>query len=246
MGQLQLKPVFVHNHNVRNFQDLMKGLMRLAGEGRMACIWGRAGRGKTRTVQWWHSQNESVYLRMRADWKHSRAAFARALARELGFLTPPWSTSQCLDAVITKLTDEPIPVFIDEPERLGRETLETIRDLTDLTGAPFVLLGEEELYDWMARERRVWSRTAEQMEFLPWSPTDVIVYAGEAAGLRLCPEAAEIFHRSADGDIRIIKRDLGTAVRILNANGAKPDGLTPDIARSAVKAGMKGRDRRPK
>jgi hypothetical protein len=245
MSDLQLKPVFVNNKNVRNFLDLMAGVDRNPGEGRLACVWGRAGRGKTRTVQWWHSEHQSVYLRIRGDWDTSRVSFAKALARELGFLNPPWSASLCIDAIISRLIEEPVPVFLDEPERLPRAALGIIRDLTDLTGAPFILVGEEELFDWMARERRVWSRTAEQMEFQPWAAGDVIVYAKEAGGLRLSAQAADVFHRASEGDIRNIKMDLGTALRIANSKGGGPEGVSPEIAKTAVDARKKKADRRP-
>ena len=65
MKSIQFTPTFVQTKNVRTFNSLMDGL--LAGRGdrgdeRLACVSGRAGRGKTRTVQTWAARNGAPYL----------------------------------------------------------------------------------------------------------------------------------------------------------------------------------------
>lgn len=234
--KLSLKPAFVKNQNVGDFLDLMGGLERDPGEGRLACVYGRAGRGKTRTAQWWHADHDSVYLRVLTVW--TPKAFLAALGAELGLQSTPWSLAACFAQVCDRLIDNPAPVFLDEIEKLSRIFLEIIRDLTDLSAAPFILIGEEELHDWMRRERRVWSRTAEMLQFRPMAKADIIKYGAAAAGVTLSAETAGILHKASGGDLRIIKRDLGTALRI--ANSKRTAEVSLDIAKTAVRAGIRG------
>lgn len=230
----KLKPVFVDNESTRNFVRLMDAMERGEGEGRLACIHGRAGRGKTRTAQWWHANNPSVYLRTIAIW--TPKGFLAALAFELGERSIPWSTSAAFTVVADLLTANPFPVFLDELERLPRIFLELVRDLTDSTGAPFILIGEEELPHWMSRERRVWSRTLEQLEFLPLTASDIISYGLEAGETVIDEDVADILNEAAGGDFRLIKRDLGALLRV--CGNRKP---TAKEARMIVRAGVRGK-----
>jgi len=215
----------------------MEGLGRNKGEGRLACVYGPAGRGKTRTCIWWHAQNPSLYLRVLRVWASSDGAFLKALAHELGNPKPPHRLADRFEYVAARLKDNPAPVILDEIEKLPSRFLEIVRDLTDETGAPFVLVGEDELYASMINHRRVWSRTAESYQFQPLSPADIITYARQAGGVGLPGEAAKVFHQASGGDLRIIKRDLGAALRMASSKaGGKVD---EKIAKAAVRAGLR-------
>ena len=79
---IEYKPVFIEStKNVRNFKVMMDGLELGAGEGRLGMVYGRAGRGKTRTSQWYHAHNGGVFLRMQTIWRTSELEFIRALCR---------------------------------------------------------------------------------------------------------------------------------------------------------------------
>ncbi len=239
MAKMKLKPTFVKTKNVRNFESMMDGLALGEGEGRLAMVYGQAGRGKTRTTQWWAAHHGAVYLRITTIMRGSELEFLQALCRELGDLTPPKRKGACFTAIIDSLMDTPRPVFCDELEKLPAPFADLVRDISDLSMSPFVLIGEEELVAYMRRNRRVWSRTFQQMEFAPIGAADIIGYAGEAAGLKLSPEQASILHQASAGDFRIIKRDLLSLMQI--ASGKNTDQVTDDMARQAVKSGLQGR-----
>jgi hypothetical protein len=238
---LQLKPVFIRTKNVRNFEDLMSGLDRAVGEGRLACVYSQAGRGKTRTAQWWHANNgHSVYLRIFTIWHSSERAFLAALAHELGAPHIPGRKDLIFQIIADRLIANPGAVFLDEIEKLPPRFLEIVRDLTDITGAPFVLIGEEELFGLLnhPQRRRVWSRTLEAMRFEPLSPADIVIYAKESAGARLPEDAALTLHEASNGDFRVMKRDLGAMLRI--ANSKKTTELDAGMARAAIRIGARG------
>lgn len=235
--EVVIKPVFVKTKNVRHFETLMDGLALAAGEGRLGLVYGRAGRGKTRTAQWYSANNRSVYLRIFTAW--SEVDFLRALCREVGVIDPPHRKGGCFSAITDRLVADPQPIFLDEIEKMPRRFLDIIRDISDVTAAAIVLIGEEELVSVMRQNRRVWSRTYQQAEFEPVSYTDIMLYMGESTGLMIDADAANIFYQDSGGDFRLIRRDMLDLVQYANAMGkAKIGG---DDAKLIVKRTLKGK-----
>lgn len=237
---ITVKPVFVEKtKNVRNFSVMMDGLELGRGEGRLGMVYGRAGRGKTRTAQWYHAHNGGVFLRMQTIWRTSELEFLRALCRELGILSAPGRKGPAFMAIVDALTINPKPIFLDEVEKLPKYFLDVIRDISDLSTTSIVLIGEEELVSYMRINRRVWSRTYQTMEFLPISKLDIAVYIREASGISVDNIVAGILLDASGGDFRIVRRGLLALVQIANAK--QTDQITPDMAQVAVKTGLIGR-----
>lgn len=238
MERIQLNPVFVKTKNVRNFEVMMDGLA-MADEGCLGMVHGQAGRGKTRTSQWYTAHNDCIYLRIATIWRTSELGFLSALCRELGSPAPSRNKGKCFTEIVDRLIDDKKPVFLDEIEKLPKTFLDIVRDLSDLTAAPFVLIGENELMRLMNENKRVWSRIFQHMEFSQVAVSDIIVFAKEAAGMNITPDVAAILHSSSTGDFRLIKRDLIELIKITNAKGVTdPD---PDMATIAARAGLKGK-----
>lgn len=235
---IEVKPVFVKTRNVRNFSVMMDGLRLGDGEGRLGLVYGRAGRGKSRTSQWWHANNGGIYLRMQTVWRSSELAFLQALCAELGLLTPPARKAAAFAAAVEVLMARPRPVFLDEIEKMPRYFLDVVRDLTDMTTAPFVLVGEEELVSYMKVNRRVWSRTFRSLEFAPIGPADIIAYGRETCGLALTAAVAEVIHRASGGDFRVVRRDLIHLVADANARGSAE--VDVQMAEIATARGLSG------
>jgi hypothetical protein len=234
------RDVFVKSiKNVRNFDVLMNGLALGAGRGRLGLVWGRSGLGKTETVRRWHAHHDSIYWYMRAAGRSSELEFLQGLARELGVVAIAGRKAAVFGACVDALAVNPRPVFLDEPEKMGAFFMDVIKDLTDLTGAPVVLVGEEELVAATQRNRRIWRRIWRQMEFKPVEIADVILLAREAAGVNLSVPLASVLHGGDTGMIADIERDLVNLCDLLNASGA--DGPTEDMLRQAMRLGAKGR-----
>lgn len=242
MGTIKFSPTFVQTRNVRNFGTMMEGLLLGkggSGEGdeRLGCVWGRAGRGKTRTVQAWAAKNGCVYIETVSIW--SELDFMQKLAYELGVRTIPKRRGRCFDAIIDVMTQTGQPVFIDEIERFGQKFLEIIRDLVKITGGVIVLIGEEELPHMMKQNRRVWSRTYRAMEFEPVSQADIILYVRQCTGLALSAEAADIMHNASGGDLRIVRRDTINLTHAASSLG-KAGEVNAELAKIACKQGLRG------
>ena len=238
---IQINPVFIQTKNVRNFSVMMKALDLGAGEGRLALVWGRAGRGKTLTSQYHQANNGGVYMRMNTVWRTSELYFLQALARELGIAAPAGRKGPVFAQVVDALIEAPRPIFLDEIEKLSRFFLDIVRDLSDLSACPIILVGEAELYSYMRQNRRVWSRTYQQMEFTPIDAADIVIYTRDLTGgaIKLPVSAARILHQSSDGDFRIVRRDI---LQVINyANGRGTMDITDDLVKTAIKTGLSGR-----
>jgi hypothetical protein len=219
----------------------MDGLIDVEGEGCLGMVSGRAGRGKSRTVTWWHTNNVSIYLRCAEAWRGSVLGFLRALCRGLGDDPEglPHRKYIAYERAVDRLSQARQPVFLDEIEKLDRSFLDLVRDLSDEAAVPVVLIGEEELVTAVRRNRRVWSRVYQSVEFAPIAPSDIILFAGETAHVALTPEFAAAFHKQSGGDFRIIKRDLLVLKKILVANQAAQP--TAEMVKSALSMGLSGR-----
>jgi DNA transposition AAA+ family ATPase len=239
MKKIQFNPVFVKTKNVWQFEYMMDGLALGAGEGRLGLVYGRAGRGKTRTSQWYGAHHGCIYLRVATIWRTSELEFLKALYRETAHTdTAPYRKGPCFVEIVDRLLSDPRPVFIDEIEKLPRHFLDLVRDLSDMSTAPFILIGEEELLPCMRRNRRVWSRTFRQLEFMPITEGDIVSYIGEAAGLTISVPVAKILRANSGGDFRIIRRDLLMLIHLANSKGTTE--VDEKLARMAVKAGLNG------
>jgi len=229
----KLKPIFLQTRNVRNFQMMLDGLNDAAGEGRLGAVYGQAGRGKTRTAVYFTSHHGWPFLRVAHLWRTSEVEFLRALSREVGIKHPPVRKGPCFTEIIDRLQANPTPVVLDEFDRLTQSHLEIVRDLSDFSGAPFVLIGEEELAPFLRRNRRVWSRTFEKVEFGPIEAAEIMKYVQEAAGLKLAPEDAFTIGKKSGGDFRPVKRATARLLEYAYGKGVS------EVDREMVKTVLK-------
>lgn len=235
---MKLNPSFVKTRNVRNYEVLMDTLAMADGEGRFGLAFGPAGRGKTRTSQWYAAQHQAIYMRVLSIWTSSEMEFLRALARELGVLTPPRTKAAAFAAVLDRLIAAPKPIILDEMEKMPPKFLGFVRDLTDLSGVPIVFVGEVELVSYLQAERRVWSRVFQVVEFEPIGASDIVFYAAEVAGLRLDKQAAELAAKDTGGDFRLVRR-LAIALAQM-AKGKGGQDVDREMVRIAGKQTLRG------
>lgn len=236
---IEFQPRFIQTRNVRNFEVLMDGIQLAAGEGRLGMVCGQAGRGKTRTVQWYAANNDCVYLRMLKVWRQSELQFLQELERELGHQgNPHYRKGPAFAECVDRLIDNPKPIFLDEIEKLQPFFLEVIRDLSDLSTAPVILVGEAELRALMQRNRRVWSRTYQQLEFKPTEVKDVLVYFKDSTGIALDMDRAKYLQAATGKNFRKLKSTIINLVQIFFARGSEE--ITDEIIDIAVKTGLEG------
>ena len=236
----ELKPLFLETPNVQNFGVMMKALSADAGRGRLACVWGQAGRGKTETAIHYHAAHASIFMRAKIVW--TKRSMLRDLCRELQVNATPRTASDAFDAAVDCLRAELAAhpgyvLFIDEIERLPKDFMEICRDLTDLSGVPIVLIGEEELPVLMRSMRRIWSRTPEAMEFKPLDAAVVVAAARSWGGFKLEIGVAADIWAATGGDMRTLRNILGSMLMLLAAD--KAETASKELAGRAIRLGLR-------
>lgn len=200
------KGVFVETSNVRRFRSALDQVRDTAkGQPGLMVARGRAGRGKTVAALNAYATGGGVFLRVWEDM--TQAAFLSRLCFEACELSPVQAARSKME-IIKSLEGNPRVVFVDEADRLATSRIEDLRDIHDETGCPVVLIGEEGLYAKLNALRRLWSRVTQHVEFGPTSEEDILLYAAEAAGLQLSPEACHEVARISEGDFRLVHTAL--------------------------------------
>lgn len=237
MEKIGLNSVFIDTKSTRDFDFAMETVP--PGEPCLVCVESVPGRGKTFKAQAWAAQHDAVYFRVASIWKRSELDFIQALCFELGIISPPCRKGRCYALAVERLAGTGRVVFVDEVQRLPKDFLNIVLDLSDATACPFVLIGEPELRAIMQGNKRVWSRTFQHLEFEPITRSDIALYAAEAAGIKLGGAVTSILLQSCAGDFRILRRDLLALAQLANAHQTRD--ITEEMARIAATSGLRGR-----
>ena len=238
----EIKAVFIKTRNVRNFEEMVRTLDLARGKGRFGAVVGRAGRGKTDTSIFFASNQGWPRLAVSILWQSSDTEFLRAMCRELGEKEPPRNKARCYGLIIDHLAGKHKPFVLDEADKLSQRHLEIVREITNVTGAPFILLGEEELEFLLQRNRRVWSRIYQKVDFEGIGPADIMGFVSAASGLKLEPETALLWEEQSGGDFRLVDRDLRAAVHYCHAAGGRE--ITPEVLKAVWQTVLSGSGRK--
>lgn len=233
-----MKNVFCVTSNVQKFRTAMEEANQAVDPALLA-FYGQAGRGKTTAAQFYAGQEGWVYCRAKTLW--SELWMLQDLCFELSVDPIPKRKKPCFGAITEILGQSPRPVLIDEADKITLSGLEVIRDLADITSAPFALVGENVLVHKMQRQRRIWSRTLRALEFGPIQAPDILFFAKQASGMALTANQAELFRSESDGDFRLVARDIRRLKGLLETNMPKDGRPSDDMVNLAIKQGFRGK-----
>lgn len=233
------KDAYVEVKSVVDLRDAAQTALD-AGAGQPAIVmaYGEAGTGKTIASRRIYADLGGVYLRAMEGM--SQHAFLQELCFELDG-SRPYGVSKCKQQLISQLSEEPQPFFIDEADRLHVSRLEDLRDIHDLTGSPVVLIGELGLPVKVKARSRINDRIPDacRVKFEGISQRDILLYAQEAADLLLSPEAAGVVHTKTGGNFRKVYGAVLTLEKASRAAGTGEIGA--ELARRALETEVKGK-----
>lgn len=199
-----MKKVFAKTANVNNFVSAMTRLLkREEGIPGMALIFGEPGLGKSRTSLWWCAQNDGVFIRtkklMTGRW------LLEEIVAELGE-APMRRTSDLFRQAVDQLLERPRTLFIDEADYLAHDArvIETLRDLHDTTGTPFVMIGMDQADKKLMRFKHLYDRFSEIVRFHPLTVQDVKAIAEQMCEVRLTDNAVSYIHNQANRFRRVV------------------------------------------
>lgn len=259
---LKFQAAWVETGNESKFNAMMDVIVASAGEGRFGVVWDQAGRGKTQTTATWAARHRAPHFLMLETWQtSSELGFLQALCRELkamrcaGALTlaeqthlmsykPPRNKNECLLIAVDRLLSMPAAsriVFLDEMDMVPKR-LSLVRQIAEITGTAFILIGEKKMLSLMMAEDRLWSRTVDAVRFEAAEAPAILRYGSITAGLRIQPTAAELLSTAPKGgDWRMIRNRTVKLVAL--ANSRKTRDVTDDMVHLIIQE--EPRDYRP-
>lgn len=237
-----MKRVFATTSNSIAFDEAVRAL---AGRGAREASWlllcGAAGHGKTALARHYAGEEGGLYLRAKAHW--TQAAFLAELAAGLGQV-PEGRNAANFDLAARALTARPRPLVVDEVDHVldRRQTLECLRDLSDVTGASIVIVGMEEAERRLKRFPQVYSRISQVVRTKPQARDFVAAILSDLCDVAVEDGVAEVVLAQTGGHLREILDAIATIEAIGRRQGGDPL-VTAAMARAVPLTG--GRAARP-
>ena len=208
-----MKPKIAITSNAERFLNALTALEnRSAREASWLLVTGRPGTGKSELVQWWACQQGAVYLRARTNW--TAHWMLSDLLHEMGH-APGRSSEESFGQLLALLSRDPRTLVIDEIEHCLHDSkvIETLRDLTDLTEVPVIIVGMEEVRAKLLRREQISSRICQAVEFGLATKEDVKRLAGTLCEIGINDDLIEEIHQASGGVVRVVLDCLAEAER---------------------------------
>lgn len=199
-----MKRAFVRTSNVKLFTAAVERLQnREEDVPGMALLYSDPGLGKTKACIWWCNKKDGVFLRtkklMTGRW------LLEELVSELGEQADR-RISDLYRQARTILLERPRIVFVDEIDYLTHDAriIETLRDLHDDTGNPFVFIGMGQADKKLSRYKHLYDRFSEIIKFNDLTEADVKTIADEMCDVKLKDDAVKYIHSQANKFRKIV------------------------------------------
>jgi len=217
-----MKPIFAMHSIIERATSLVTSLIeRDKGIPGLALIFGPPGLGKTRFGIWLADRIGAIFLRALAT--ATLRSFLQDLVFELG-VQPMFRAADLYRQARQALSENPRLVIVDEIDRLAAswQAIEMLRDLSDETGIPILMIGMEESERKLVRYRHLFYRMKSHiMRFTPLSEADVRGFVDQVCEVQLEDSAIAEIHKITGGRIGDIIAELYKAERIARANDLK-------------------------
>ena len=190
-----MRKIFVKTNNVRNFIGLVENLQNKPKNiPKMGLVYGEPGLGKSQTALWLACKYDGIYIRasnlMTSRW------FVEEIVREMDEL-PRYLTSDNFNVVISKLSQKPKIIFVDEIDYLmnNYKSVETLRDIHDQTDCPIVFVGMGLAHRKLERYKHLYDRFSEIVKFETFGGNDIAQIINQLAEIKFTPETIEYIHK---------------------------------------------------
>lgn len=211
---------FVITANYRRLKEAQLAVERRgAAEAGLVIIRGPFGVGKSTIVERWAVDARAVFVRAKETW--TKRALLNELADQMG-LDSRGSNSEVQARVIGSLAQSMQPLVFDEADHLIRTTpslLETIRDITDVTGCACFLVGMPQFTTRLGRYGHIASRVAKVVEFEMLDLPDVQAICTAMCEVKLSPDVVISVAAQSSGRARLILTAISNLEAWAAANG---------------------------
>ena len=190
-----MNKTFVRTNNVRNFIGLVENLQNKPKNiPKMGLVYGEPGLGKSQTALWLACKYDGIYIRasnlMTSRW------LVEEIVREMDEL-PRYLTSDNFNVVISKLSQKPKIIFVDEIDYLmnNYKSVETLRDIHDKTDCPIVFVGMGLAHRKLERYKHLYDRFSEIVKFETFGVGDLSQIFSQLSEIPFTPDSIEYIHK---------------------------------------------------
>ena len=200
-----MRKIFVKTNNVRNFIGLVENLQNKPKNiPKMGLVYGEPGLGKSQTALWLACKYDGIYIRasnlMTSRW------LVEEIVREMDEL-PRYLTSDNFNVVISKLSQKPKIIFVDEIDYLmnNYKSVETLRDIHDKTDCPIVFVGMGLAHRKLERYKHLYDRFSEIVKFETFGVGDLSQIFSQLSEIPFTPDSIEYIHKKYNRFRQIIQ-----------------------------------------
>ena len=190
-----MNKTFVRTNNVKNFIGLVENLQNKPKNiPKMGLVYGEPGLGKSQTALWLACKYDGIYIRasnlMTSRW------LIEEIVREMDEL-PRYLTSDNFNVVISKLSQKPKIIFVDEIDYLmnNYKSVETLRDIHDKTDCPIVFVGMGLAHRKLERYKHLYDRFSEIVKFETFGVGDLSQIFSQLSEIPFTPDSIEYIHK---------------------------------------------------
>lgn len=231
-----MKPDFVETQNYMRFMEGMSALdARGSAECRLIVVDGMPGLGKTTILSKWADEESCIYLRAKTDW--DTLWMMGELLTALQVDVPRGHQARfnaCLMALGERARDAAIArtqfaVVVDEADHVSGKgkLIDVIRDLTDLSAVPFILVGMGKIRDNLTRFPQTASRISRYVRFEPADLDGVRQFLDVKCEVPVAADLAAFVAQATRGFNREILEAIKSIERFgMRHRPAGEDGLT--------------------
>ncbi len=207
--------------NVAAFSTLVKTMVERDGDlPGLACFSGYSGAGKTESATYAATRYRARYVE--CGMYTSARDLMGSILMELGDHKPRGTIEQMKTRVIEIMAGDPRrPVIVDEAHFIAsKRFVDLLREISDKSGAPVILVGEENLPTLLEQFDRVYSRVLEWLEAMPCDVEDfALLVRSRCPDLVIAPDLASAILEKTGGNTRFIAVNLTKVNEIASING---------------------------
>lgn len=193
----------------------------------LACFFGPSGWGKTKSAIYGANRFRAAYVEC-GQFTTARSLLSSILI-ELGEPKPRGSIEDMKNRAIMIMVGDPRrPVIVDEAHFVAsKRFVDVLRELSDKSGAPVILIGEETLPQALEDFERVHNRV---LDWLPAQPCDeedfALLAAARCRGVRVAADLASAILEKTRGNTRRIVVNLAKVMDVAQHKGLDEVDLT--------------------
>ncbi|WP_028319614.1 AAA family ATPase [Desulfobulbus elongatus] len=208
---------FAMTQNVRRFMAGLEVLRRpVKGRIGIMLVYGPYGTGKTEIGDWCYTNHAIPYVRA-TDGITRRELLANIVSALEE--APKYRSADIFEQLLNILDEQSKPIIIDETDYLvASGIIETVRDISDMTNAPIILMGMDTLEKDLKNYAHLIDRVTVRVRFELFSQAEIANYAEQVCEVRLTDDAIAFVHLHGKGRLRMTTTWLERAERIAGLN----------------------------